>query len=95
MKPVRLIDFFKRLDEQGVDLKGCYLKDVNKRYKFIGIVQNKVWVRYGPSLDKEGAMTNLVQVVGMSMDGGAKRRLGACSKNGSITVKFKDWRMWD
>jgi hypothetical protein len=95
MKPVRLIDFFKRLSERGVDLKGCVIREGSRNYRFIRIEGNSLMVSHGASFEREGALSNMLQVVSIPVVGDAKRRLaGAHSINGLIVVNFKDFRRW-
>lgn len=41
MAKIRLLDFFKRMDSEGINLRGCLIRGQNHTYKFKDLVDRE------------------------------------------------------
>ncbi len=94
MKPIALFDFFRKLQDSGVDLTGCSVKGVRNQgsYRFLRLIGGNVQVRYGIGFKEVGHMTRGIVVTGVSLTAkkSGKRIVGTRSKNESIVIHFAE-----
>lgn len=92
MKPITLFDFFRKLQDNGVDLTGCTVSGsrLERSYRFLRLIGNNVQVRYGVGFKEVGHMTRGILITGVSLSTkkSGKRIVGTSSKNESIVVHF-------
>lgn len=92
MKPITLHDFFKKLQDNGVDLKGCIVSGSRRErsYRFIRVIGGNVQVRYGVGFKEMGHMTRGILITGVSLSTqkSGKRIIGTGNRNESIVVHF-------
>jgi hypothetical protein len=90
MKPVLLYDFFKRLADEGIDLKGCMICTEGKdfRHIFDGLSEDRVMVKHGKNHEDRGSMGEYIRVAGLSISPLVTKGDRNSYRNNSISVSF-------
>lgn len=66
---IRLLNFFKRMDKEGIDLRGCVIRGQKYNYKFKDIIDNgtTVQVWYGAEFENVGNLIGYMPILDVAM----------------------------